>query len=63
LFNIDGHLTTTTKKVDLNPFDSGNFMIVKFVLKDHVRLFTNNMCMLTVLTIVFQFHTANNTKK
>jgi len=27
LFNIDGYLTTTTKKVDLNPFDSGNFMI------------------------------------
>ena len=26
LFNIDGHLTTT-KKVDLNPFDSVNFMI------------------------------------
>jgi hypothetical protein len=24
LFNIDGHLTTTTKKVDLNLFDSGN---------------------------------------
>ena len=31
-------------------------MTVKFVLKEHVRLLTNNVCMLTVPTIVLQFH-------